>query len=210
MPLKRRKKSCFSLALETETIETTWFSNARANFYNEHLGKNPQIFHHFAYNLKKANLFYFMLVIFASQTSWVQKVEQLGKSNKNCKEKGKKQTTEKEGDRTWNCAKIWRKVETTSSLSQRVDSRCLGFCTNSDFSSLARNANAERSASSCFPLRSVAGVTIAGADGTIAREAALAWESHLLLPRDPLRVPLHLWIASHHCWKTLKHFPGGS
>lgn len=39
VPLKRWKKSCFSLALETETTESTWLSNARANFYNEYLEK---------------------------------------------------------------------------------------------------------------------------------------------------------------------------
>lgn len=37
--LEEMKKSWFSLALETETTESTWLSNARANFYNEYLEK---------------------------------------------------------------------------------------------------------------------------------------------------------------------------
>lgn len=77
--LEEKKKKWFSLALEAETTETTWFSNTRARFYNEHLDKKTQTFQHFEYILEYAHLFYSTLFIFTSQTSWIQKVEQVGK-----------------------------------------------------------------------------------------------------------------------------------
>lgn len=52
LPSKRRKTSCFSLAWEAETTETTWLPNTTAKFYNEHLENKSQTFHHLEYVLE--------------------------------------------------------------------------------------------------------------------------------------------------------------
>lgn len=90
--MKRRKTSCYSLALETETTETTWFSNARANCYNKHLENKSQTFHHLECILEQTNLFYLTLVILTSETSWVQKVEEPDKKKKDKRRRKLQQT----------------------------------------------------------------------------------------------------------------------
>lgn len=152
--LKRRKTSCYSLALETETTETTWFSNARANCYNKHLENKSQTFHHLECILEQTNLFYLTLVILTSETSWVQKVEEMDKKKKYKKEK---EITANKADRMFSCGEIWRYKKTSPSLLQWADSWCLDLCTSHDFSCFAKDAN---TVSPCLSLHSLARGTV--------------------------------------------------
>lgn len=91
-----------------------------------------------------------------SQAPWFQNVKQLGNQGKKKRRKKKKKD-----NRMFNCAKIWRKVETTFSLPQRADSQCLRFCTSGDFSNFARDVNV---ASPCHLLHSTTEVTVMGVE----------------------------------------------
>lgn len=197
--LAEKKKTCFSLALETETTETTWFPDITANFYNEHLDKKIQTFQHFQYIIEFANLFYFTLCILTSQTSWIQRAEQLGKGkNKEMKEK------RNHGKQMWRNVQLRKNLEKSGNNLFSIPN---GWFL-ADLSSFATDANA---ASPCLLLHSTAGVTVMGGDNNKVRRqwGCLSMGNPSSLPQECFsqlaalwRVSLCLLFSSRCCWKT--------